>query len=223
MGTKLTLHELTASPNSVKVRIGLAYKGLEYDREVVKLESFPGDRSSVVSLSHQPRLPVLQHGETAIFDSGAILRYLEANFPDTPPIFAEDHAALGEIEGWEVFARTQLGEAIGMAFGEALSPEPNREVAARASQMLNERTVAIEEKLTDGDYLVGDHLTAADIACAAVLYLADLPAETATADNPVDTFFHQNMTLGEGRPQTTEWLRRVMAYDLARGQRMVAA
>ncbi len=223
MGTDLRLHELTASPNSVKVRIALAYKGLEYDRDVVKLDSFPGDRSSVVSLSRQPRLPVLQHGETVIFDSGAILRYLEANFPDTAPIFTEDHAALGEIEGWEVFARTQLGEAIGMVFGEAVSPEPNTEVVARASQMLDERTVAIEDELTDGGYLVGDHLTAADIACAAVLYLADLPAEAATAENPVDTFFHQNLTVGEGRPQTIEWLRRVMAYDPARGQRMVTA
>ncbi len=108
-------------------------------------------------------------------------------------------------------------------FGEAFSPEPDADVIARANQMLNERTATIEDRLGHGDYLVGDNLTAADIACAAPLYLADLPAEAATEDNPMDTFFHKNLILGEGRPQTTEWVRRVMAYDPVRGQRLAVA
>ena len=223
MSAKVTLYELTDSSNSVKVRIALGYKGLEYDRQVVKLESHPGDRSSVVSVSRQPRLPVLQHGERVTFDSGAILRYLEANFPDTAPIFSEDHATLGEIEQWEIFARTQIGEALGMMFGESFSPEPNAEVIAQANQMLNERTAAIEDKLNHGDYLVGSHLTAADIVCAAPLYLADLTQETAEEDNRTDMFFLKNLTAGEGRPKTTDWVRRAMAYDPVKGQRMAVA
>ena len=101
MSTNVTLHEITGSLNSVKVRIALSYKELEYNREPAVLDSFPGDRSSIVGISRQPRLPVLQHGQTIVFDSGAILRYLEANFPDTAPIFSDDHATLGEIERWE--------------------------------------------------------------------------------------------------------------------------
>jgi glutathione S-transferase len=118
VSTNLTLHELTGSPNNVKARIALGYKGLQYDRKPLDLNDFPGNRESVVKLSRQPRLPVLQHGQTVIFDSGAILRYLEANFPDTPPIFVSDYAAHGEIEQWEVFSRTQIGEPIGMMFGQ---------------------------------------------------------------------------------------------------------
>jgi len=223
MSTNVTLHEITGSSNSVKVRIALSYKGLEYNREAVELDSFPGDRSSIVAISRQPRLPVLQHGETVVFDSSAILRYLEANFPDTPPIFSDDHATLGEIEGWELFARSQISEPLVMMFGELFAPEPDADVVARANEMLNERTATIEDRLGHGDYLVDDRLTAADIACAAPLYLADLPAEAATEDNPMDTFFHKNLTLGEGRPQTTEWVRRVMAYDPVKGQRLAVA
>ena len=33
MSSTLILHEMTLSPNSVKARIGLGYKGLEYDRK----------------------------------------------------------------------------------------------------------------------------------------------------------------------------------------------
>ncbi len=218
MSAKLKLYELTGSPNNIKVRIALGYKGLEYDRQVVD----PGDRSSVVSVSRQPRLPVLQHGETVIFDSGAILRYLEANFPETAPIFSEDRETLGEIEQWELLGRSQIGEVIGMMFGESFS-KPNAEVIAQANQMLNERTAAIEDKLKQGDYLVDSHLTAADIVCAAPLYLADLTQETAAEDNPTDMFFLKNLTLGEGRPQTTAWVRRVMAYDPVKGQRTAVA
>ncbi len=110
-----------------------------------------------------------------------------------------------------------------MMFGELFAPEPDAVVVARANEMLNERTATIEDRLGHGDYLVDDRLTAADIACAAPLYLADLPAEAATEDNPMDTFFHKNLTLGEGRPQTTEWVRRVMAYDPVKGQRLAVA
>ena len=67
MDTDLTLHELTGSPNNVKVRIGLGYKGLKYERKPVALDGFPGNREAVVALSRQPRLPVLQHGKTVIF------------------------------------------------------------------------------------------------------------------------------------------------------------
>ena len=160
MSDKLTLHELTGSPNNVKVRIALGYKGLKYDRKPIELDGFPGDRSSVAKLSRQPRLPLLLDDQTVIFGSDAILRYLEANFPDTPPIFDEDYQTFGEIEQWELFVRTQLGEPIGMIFGQAFSPEPDTQVIAKANELLNDRTGALEDKLNTGEFLVGEHLTA---------------------------------------------------------------
>ncbi len=218
MSTKLTLHELTGSPNNVKARIALGYKGLKYDRKPLELSSFPGNRDAVVKLSRQPRLPVLQDGETIIFDSGAILRYLEANFPETPPIFVDDYAMYGEIEQWELFARAQIGEPIGMMFGQAFAPEPDTQIIARANQLLGDRTGALEDKLSSREFLVGDHLTAADIACAAVLYLGDLTDESARS-HPIAGFFHAQMKIGQGREKTRAWVRRVVAYDPIMGRR----
>ena len=63
-----------------------------------------------------------------------------------------------------------------------------------------------------------DHLTAADIACASPLYLADLTEENA-GSHPISSFFHAHMKLGEGREKTRAWVRRVMAYDPVKGQR----
>ncbi len=218
MSTTLTLHELTGSPNNVKVRIALGYKRLNYDRKPVKLDEYPGNRDTIVKLSRQPKLPVLQDGKTIIFDSGAILRYLEANYADTPPIFVDDYAGLGEIEQWELFARTQIGEPIGMMFGQAFAPESDAQVIARANQLLHDRTGALEDRLSGSEFLVGEHLTAADISCAAPLYLADLTEENAQS-HPLVGFFHAHLKLGQDRDKTRAWVRRVMAYDPVSGRR----
>ena len=218
MSNKLTLRELTGSPNNVKVRIALGYKGLDYDREEVELDNFPGDRSAVVRVSQQPRLPVLEDGKTVIFGSDAILSYLEANYADTPSIFSDDYATFGEIEQWELFARTQISEPLGMLFDQAFAPKVDPDVIAKANQLLNDRIGVIEDKLNTGDFLAGDHLTAGDIACASPLYLADMTEENAKA-HPVAGFFQTNLKLGAGREKTRAWVRRVMAYDPIMGRR----
>jgi glutathione S-transferase len=218
MSTNLTLHELTGSPNNIKVRIALGYKGLEYNRKPFELDNFPGNRDAVVKLSRQPRLPVLEDGKTVIFDSHGILRYLEANYPDTPPLFVEDYEAFAEIEQWELFTRTQIGEPLGMLFGQAFAPEPDTEVITRANKLLNDRTGALEDKLSMKEFLVGDHLTAADICCAAPLYLADMTEESSKA-HIVAAFFYKHLSLGENREKTRAWMRRVLAYDPVLGKR----
>lgn len=216
MSTTIKLHELTGSPNNVKVRIALGYKGLDYERLPLDFESFPGDRSPLVKISRQPRTPVLQHGDTTIFDSRGILRYLEANFPDTPTIFTDDYAEFGEIERWEAFGQQKLGEPIGMLFGQAFAPEPDAQVITKANAMINEVLGAFEDELSTKDFLVSDHLTAADIGCACGLYLADQTEKSAQA-SPISGFFHANMNMGENRPKTRAWVRRVVAYDPVKG------
>jgi glutathione S-transferase len=215
---KLILHELTGSPNNVKARVALGYKKLEYERKPFELTQYPGDRSPVVRLARQPRLPVLQDGETVIFDSGAIMRYLEANYPDTPPLFVEDHATFGELERWEVFARTQLGEPVSMMFQQAFAESHDRDVVKRANDLLHERTSPLEDRLSTNAFLVADHMTAADVACGSLLYLADMTEEHGKA-NPIAGFFQQNFALREGREKTRAWVRRVMAHDAVLGRR----
>ncbi|MCP3996034.1 MAG: glutathione S-transferase family protein [bacterium] len=218
MSAKLKLNELTGSPNNVKVRIALGYKGLDYDREPFALDDFPGNRSAIAKLSRQPRLPVLEHGETTVFDSAGIVRYLEANFPDTPRLFVDGYQGHAEIEQWELFAKTQISGPIGTLFTQAFAPQPDTAEIATANKQLNERLGVLEDKLSSGDYLVGDHLTQADIAVAAPLYLADMTEKNAES-NPIAAFFHKNLTLGDGREKTRAWIRRVMAYDAVLGSR----
>ncbi len=210
----LVLHELTGSPNNVKVRIGLGYKRLAYERKPVTLEGFPGNRTELVRISRQPRAPVLVHGETVVFESGGILRYLDANFPDSPTLFSTDYAAMGEIEQWELWARTELGKPIGMIFGEAMAPEPDASVGAQASGLINDVTGKIEERLGESAFLMGDTPTGADLACAPGIHLSML-SEAAAAAHPIAAVFRRLLHLGDGRDRTRAWVKKLMAWDEA--------
>jgi glutathione S-transferase len=203
----LHLYELPPSPNNVRVRLALKFKGLDYEDHVVPFDS---DRSEIVELSTQPLTPVLKHKDAVVFDSGAILRYLDANFPDTPRLFSSDRDEMKNIESWEYFSRTQLIKPVGITFEQAFAPEPDMEQVALARALLQEHTAGIEEALAGGPWLLGQRMTAADLFAAPLVALIRSPA-----DSPVGVikFFGQHFELGEGREKTGAWVDRALALD----------
>jgi len=204
----LKLYDLAPSPNNIKVHIALTYKDLAHERIPVD----PQDRAAVVEVSGQPLTPVLVHGDRVVFDSAAILRYLDANFRDTPRLFAEDAAEMHEIERWEQFGRGELVRPVGIVFGQAFAKDKNEAELREASQMLHELTGRIEKRLEASDWLVGEGMTAADVTAAPVVYLGMLPEAAAEASN-IHKFFAANLGLGDGRDRTRAWAERVMAYN----------
>ena len=212
MSDPIIVHELPPSPNNLKVRLALGYKGLSYERKILDLADFPGDRSAVVQASSQPLTPTLEYRGVSIFDSGAIMRFLDANFRDTPRLFSENYQEMQEIERWEWFARSNLGEPIGMIFGAAQEPDKHPGVGPKASALMNERTADIEAQLSKTPFLVGARMTAADVTAVPLVMYAMLP-EAAAAMGPIKKFFYENLTLGEGRERTRAWVGKVLAFD----------
>ena len=206
----VTLYQLPLSPNNVKVRIALAYKGIPY--ESVEVAYDDPERRRLVELSGQPLTPVLAHGDRVISDSAAIMRYLEANFPGTPKILFAERSQMSEAEALEKWIKTQINEPVGMAFGQVMSETPDLSVCRRASELMHERTATLEERLADSDWLVGDALSFVDITAAPFVIYAMLP-ERAAALHPAAAFLREHLTLGEGRERTRAWCRRVIAYD----------
>lgn len=208
MSRPFVLHDLAPSPNNVKARIGLGYKGIAYERVPID----PRDRGPLIELSGQPLSPVLVHGDTVIFDSHAILRYLDANVRQGPRLFAADRAAMQAIERWELFARTDLSTPIGMTFDQLFAEERDAKLQEQACKLLNLATGRIEERLAESDWLVGDVLTAADVFCAPLAYYGMVPSD-AFGGSPVVGFFHEHLHLGPDRERTRAWADRVLAYD----------
>jgi len=210
MTAKITLHQLPGSPNSIKVRIALNHKGIAWTSAPFPIEGPPpGDRSALVELSGQPFTPVLQHGETIVFDSGSILRYLEANFRGTPPLFSPDYQTQRAIERWETFLRTDIEPPVGAIFGQVFAPSPDLGQCEAATRLIQENTADLEKVLSKSPYLMGDSLTAADVVLVPFVNLAMI--EPSPDEGPIYAFFREHFHLGEGRDATRDWVKRVMA------------
>lgn len=211
----VVLYDLWPSTNNMKVRIALKYKGISY--RTVPVEMTDRVRSELVELSGQPLTPVIQHGDSVVFDSAAIIRYLEANFPATPKLFSTDRARMQEIEKLETSARYELSRPLYAVFGEMMKMmeggAPDTAACEQASAQVHELTADLEARLQDKPFLLGDTMTAADVTAAPAIFYAMLP-DGVVAKMPPLAFFKQHFNLGEGRDRTRDWCMRVMQYAL---------
>ena len=207
MDKPVKLYHLAASPNSIKARIALAYKKIPYEKIAVD----PMNREAVVKLSGQPLTPVMQHGDTVVFDSFAILRYLDANFPSTPRLYSADRDTIKAIEQWEQFARTEPGAAVSMLYGQFRAPSPDMEKVGQANGIFNRAAAKVEEALGRGQWLVGSSPTAADFTVAPAMYYG-VVSEADAKNSPAFAFFRKHLKI-ESAPKTFDWIARVMAWD----------
>ena len=179
--------------NNMKVRIALNYKGLDF----IFHEIDPRDRATIVEMTGQPLTPVLRHGEVVMFDSGSILRYLDANFPAAPRLFTGDRKTLVEIEDWEVFGRAKLLGPLIRVVNHRLEGGSDGGLFAAAAAGFQAAIVELGDRL-EGDWLVGNAMTGADVMTAPVAFRAAAYGFAETDDIPAHV----------GR-----WIDRVMAYD----------
>lgn len=206
----LKLYDLPPSPNNMKIRIALNYKGLPFERFAV--DPMDQERRQILELSGQPLTPVLVHGDRVVCDSAAILRYLDTNFRDTPPLLFPDRPTAIAADKLEKWARGPLTEPTSMVFGQAFAETPDLDVCRRASELMNQVTAEIEERLGAADWLIGDRMSFVDVTAAPAVFYSMLP-EAAAAHHPIVKFFYDNLHLGEGRERTRDWCSRVMSYD----------
>ena len=184
--------------NNFKVRIALGYKGIEHRFETID----PSDRAELVGMSGQPFTPVMVHGDAVLFDSAAILRYLEANFPDTPKLFSSDYGTMRTIEEWEAFCRITLHEPLLIMVKQFISGVSDEAETARAASLCAETTAKLEARLAENEWLAHTRMTAADVTGAAVIRRVQA----------MDAF-----ELPGERPHMYAWAERVNAFDPGAG------
>ncbi len=166
MGQEMIIYGFETS-NNIKVRLALTYKGLPFEFKTIE----PSDREEVNRVSGQFLTPVMVDGDVVLFDSGAILRYLDANYRDTPKLYGHSHSEQWEIEDWERFGRGPLAEPMmslvhARVRGEGVTPALEESAVTDFGEALRK----LEGRLDGRQWLVGDEMTAADITCAAVIY-----------------------------------------------------
>jgi glutathione S-transferase len=174
------LHTIPGSPFGRAALVALEEKGSPYRILPVR----PGTLRSAAHLSLHPfgRVPVLVHGEFRLYETAAILRYLDRVLPSPPLTPPEPRAAarmdqLMSVNDWYLFPGA--GNVIG--FQRIVGPRilgltPDAQAIAAALPRAHAAIAELGRSLGGHPYLAGDAFTLADALIGPQLaFLAETP------------------------------------------------
>ncbi|MET4385225.1 glutathione S-transferase [Bradyrhizobium sp. F1.4.3] len=172
---QLKLYESSGSPNSRRVRIFLAEKGISASRIPVDLGSREQFSEAYVRINPRRVVPTLVLADgTGIGEVPAILRYLEEVYPGTPLLGTspKDKALVTmwerrmELEGFAAVMDTVRNAAAGLK-GRAISGPHDYaqipELVARGRQRIADFYADLEVRFTEVPFVAGDRFSVADI------------------------------------------------------------
>lgn len=158
------------SPYARKVRMVLAEKKIECE---LVIES-PRNSDIVARYNPLGRVPVLVlDDDTAIFDSPVIVEYLDNAAPNNK-LLPQPHRERIEVKCLEALADGLMDAAVAIR-GELMRPENVRDHGAieRNHHAIGRSLQAMEHKVGDQPWLMGTHISLADIAIGAALGYLD--------------------------------------------------
>ncbi|BCH21788.1 glutathione S-transferase [Mesorhizobium sp. L-8-10] len=167
-------------PNSYRVRIFMAEKGIELPSVQIDFARMEHKAPEFLKLNSLGQVPVLELDDgTVITESIAICRYLEALHPE-PPLFGADAVSQGKIEMWNRRMEQEVFATIGNValhtdpfFKERLTQVPAFAEAQRAD--VPRKWAWLDRELADGrPYIAGDAFSTADIIGMVASWLGDV-------------------------------------------------
>jgi glutathione S-transferase len=195
-------------PYSWRVLLALTLKGLPWRGHLLSTDLQEHKSPQMLALNPRGRLPVLRDGDYVVFESLAVLYYLEQKYP-APPLFGRSAEEAGVIMRvileFQAYIETDLMRIV----DELARPAPRFGEAPllRAMHTVAREARTIEGRLSKGDWIVGEGVSAADVAiypCIRLLHRALLrpgAQELASRFLPAEVHY----------PQLARWLRRMEA------------
>jgi glutathione S-transferase len=219
MSNGMIVHGVPGSPYVRAALLTLEEKGAGYELAAMKL----GTLKQEPHLSRHPfgRIPAFEHDGWMLYETRAIMRYLDAVIPE-PPLQPAEPRALGRMEqllnvtDWYVMPQI----SIAVTFGRVVAPRFNLPVdEARIANGLPAARACIAEvaRLLDGNtWLAGNTLSLADLLLAPHLSMFALApeGEAILADH---ANLRQWLARVEARPsmQATTWDRLLARVEAA--------
>lgn len=153
----------SGSPFAWRVWLALEHKGIPYDFKLLSFSEGDTQKPDFTALNPRQKVPVIVDDGFALYESVAILEYLEESWPDRPRLYSADRRERALQRRLVLEADGYLGEAMDAVIQAILSP-PKGEDAAKAMAKgvaALQAELARWEALLEGDYLVGG-VSAAD-------------------------------------------------------------
>lgn len=203
----------SGSAPSWRVLLTLELKGVAYTSTLI--QAFKGEHKSpeYVALNPRGKVPTLRDGDLVLPESLAIMAYLDRKFPD-PPLFGRSPEETGRI--WKAVMDSELylqPAALGIILPIFLGQTQEKAGRVKAAiPEVHEELHRLETTLKGRDWLVGDAISAADIATYPFLEALLRAAGKEVAS----TFELGLLSLGDRYPALEAWRQRITAlpgYD----------
>lgn len=204
----IDLYWVSGSPYSWRVMLALEHKRLAYSSHQLQLSKQEQKSPQMLAMNFRGRVPVLKHDDYVVFESLAILYYLDLKYPD-PPLFGRSPEEAGVIMRvvceYQSYAEAHVMKLVRtLSFAEHETPMD--ELAASMHVVANEAR-SIEARLARSNWVVGESFTAADIvifpALQALLHALHKPegAQLSSRFLPLEVNY----------PALARWIARVEA------------
>ena len=195
----------SGSPFAWRVMLALELKGLAYESRLLKFSKGDHKTDAYLKLNPRGKVPTLKDGDFALYESIAILAYLDRKYP-TPPLFGTTPEETGLI--WRAIAECEYlisgGDKVirPIFFGKDLDKVDEIQ---RGAQTIRDELMQLDQQLAERSWLVGTQMSAADIAVFPALQLC----QRAAAKEVAKQFDLRLLPLSETYPNVAKWVRRV--------------
>jgi glutathione S-transferase len=203
----------SGSPYSWRVLLALEFKRLTYTGHLLQFSKQEHKSPQILALNFRGRVPILKDGDYVVFESLAVLYYLDLKYPD-PPIFGrtpEEGGVIMRVIGeYQAYAEEHVNKLVEAFFFPEKRHNPVE--LARSMHVVASEARSIEMRLAKSDWVVGESFSAADIVIFPGLQML-LRALGKPAAKALSSRFHP---LDVNYPALARWIGRVEAlpgYD----------
>lgn len=138
--------------------------GQEY--EIVKMTTEEGMGEEHRTRHPLAKVPVLDDGEGFVFESAAIVLHIADSYTDANLIPAPGSHARALVYQWTVFGPSEMESPL---IESAMHAQTDPERSAKARKRFDQRSEAVADALGEGDHIVGESFTVADIMIGSAL------------------------------------------------------
>ena len=162
----ITLYYGSGSPYAWLVQLALEHKALDYERKVLSFANNETRTPEFIALNPRHRVPTIIDGDFTLYESGAIVEYLDEAYPaQGRPLFPGDVKNRALVRRLMCEIADYTAEAVETVITQAFytkAEERDAEKLAAAKQGMRDE-YALYGKAMRGDFLAGE-LSAADFA-----------------------------------------------------------
>jgi glutathione S-transferase len=147
-----------------RVMLALEHKRLAYNSHLLKFDQQEHKAPHILAMNFRGRLPVLRDADYVVFESLAILYYLDQKYPE-PVIFGRTPEEAGVIMRviceYQAYAEPSLMQIAGAILFRH-EPQLDEKVTEAMHSVAGEART-IERRLAQSDWVVGESFSAADM------------------------------------------------------------